>query len=222
MLPERDLISINFVEKFGMQTLERIHIKEVFRDSLSKSLSYTEYRKLMEDLVETKSTTGSDQSEMMVEYTMLNEKRMKRWDKTIKIAEDHQSIIQQFSNKTTWLVLTESWCGDAAHILPVIHKVAELNDNIQFRLVLRDEHEALMNAFLTNGGKSIPKLIVLDENFDVTGTFGPRPQYATKLVDEYKSEFGQFTPEFKMDLQRWYNKDKGQSTVEDLITLLQN
>lgn len=205
-----------------MQTLEGIDIKGVLKDSLNKSLSYPTYKKLIEDLVKRKSTTGNDPSEAMVEYTMLNEKRMKRWDKTIRIAEDHRLMIQKFSKKVTWLVLTESWCGDAAHILPVINKVAELNDNIDFRVVLRDDHDTLMHAFLTNGAKSIPKLVAFNENFEVTGTFGPRPYYATKLVEEYRAEFGQLTPEFKMDLQRWYNKDKGQSTIEDLIALLQN
>jgi len=28
------------------------------------------------------------------------------------------------------------------------------------------------------------------------------------------------TPEFKEDLQRWYNKDKGQSKLKDLTAML--
>jgi len=31
---------------------------------------------------------------------------------------------------------------------------------------------------------------------------------------------GTITPEFKEILQQWYNKDKGQSTIEDLVKLL--
>ena len=118
-------------------------------------------------------------------------------------------------------MLTESWCGDAAHIMPVINKVAELNDNINYKIVLRDENEALMNQFLTNGGKSIPKLIMIDdETNEVVNTFGPRPSVATQFVNNYKAEHGKLTPEFKEDLQRWYNKDKGQSTIKDLAALI--
>ena len=121
----------------------------------------------------------------------------------------------------TWLVLTESWCGDAAHLMPVINKVAELNKGIDFKVVLRDENEALMNQFLTNGGKSIPKLIIIDnETGNVQNTFGPRPTEATKLVHDYKTKHGKLTPEFKEDLQGWYNKNKGQNAISDLVSLI--
>ena len=122
----------------------------------------------------------------------------------------------------TFLVITESWCGDGAHVLPVINKVAESNPNIDLKIVFRDEHPELMDNFLTNGSRSIAKLIILDaDTLEVINTFGPRPSVATKLVDNYKAEHGSLTPEFKEDLQRWYNKDKGQTTLNDLIELLQ-
>ena len=203
-----------------MQTVESIDAKEIIADSLTKSMSYPEYRQLVDNFTENNMTTGLDKSEAMVEFTKLNQRRMKRWDKTLKVSEDAIQAIKKFNKKTTWLLITESWCGDAAHIVPAINKVAELNDNIDLKLVLRDVNDDLINAFLTNGGKAIPKLIALDENLNVIDTFGPRPNYATKLVEEYKAEFGKLTPEFKEELQRWYNKDKGQSTIEDLVELL--
>jgi thiol-disulfide isomerase/thioredoxin len=146
---------------------------------------------------------------------------MKRWDKTVKISEAHQEKIQLNKEKKTWLVITESWCGDAAHVMPVLHKVAALNPSINLRVVLRDENDELMNAFLTNGNRAIPKLIIIsDATEKVTGMYGPRPSEATKMVQDYKKEHGELTPEFKEDLQRWYNKNKGQNVVEDLIKLI--
>ncbi len=204
-----------------MEVLENITIQEVINNSLKNSLSYSEYRNLVEELVVKNSTTGNEKTEALAEYTKLNDRRMKRWDKTLKVSDEALQSINQFNTKTTWLVLTESWCGDAAHVIPVINKVADLNDNIDLRLVLRDENPDLMNAFLTNGGKAIPKLIAInEESKNVINTFGPRPSVATKLVNDYKTEHGALTPEFKQDLQVWYNKDKGQSTIEDLIELL--
>lgn len=203
-----------------MKTVKSIDIKEIIVDSLTKSMSYQEYRQLVDDLAENNSTTGHDKSEAFTDFTKLNQRRIKRWDKTLKLSDEALQAIKIYNKKTTWLLITESWCGDAAHIVPVINKVAEQNDNIILKLVLRDDNDDLMNEFLTNGGKSIPKLIALDENLNVIDTFGPRPSYATKLVEEYKAEFGKLTPEFKEELQRWYNKDKGQSTIEDLVELL--
>ena len=196
-------------------------LKDIILEALKNSSSYTEYRTLVSNLVEENSTTGNEKTEALANYTMLNDKRMKRWDKTVKITDDAKSSIENFNKKTTWLVITESWCGDAAHIMPVINKVAQLNANIDYKVVLRDKNDTLMNQFLTNGGKAIPKLIMIDNETDtVVNTFGPRPAVATKMVNDYKTEHGQLTPEFKEDLQRWYNKDKGQSTIEDLISLL--
>ncbi len=206
-----------------MEIYQDIEINQIIEESLKRSISYTEYRKLVEDLVIQNSTTGNEKTEDLAEYTKLNDRRMKRWDKTLKISEEPKNVFSQYDKRTTWLVLTESWCGDAAHVIPVINKVAELNDNIDLRLVLRDENEDLMNAYLTNGGKAIPKLIAIDkETGQVINTFGPRPSEATKLVEEYKLKYGSLTPEFKQDLQMWYNKDKGQTTISDLEKLLRD
>jgi len=194
---------------------------QIIKDSVDKSMSYKTYRELTNKLVENESTTGKDKSDDMVNYTKLNDKRMKRWDKTVKVSDNMKEEFSSLNNKQTWLVITESWCGDAAHVLPVLNKLAELNENINLKLVLRDENEALMNLFLTNGGKAIPKLIIIDDaTNNVVNTFGPRPSEATKLVIDYKTKHGKLTPEFKQDLQLWYNKNKGQNIINDLKNLL--
>ncbi len=206
-----------------METLQPKGLKAILNDSIQNSMNYKEYRNLVTQLVGEKATTGAEQTETLIDYTILNYRRMKRWDKTLKVPEIVQEKLQHFKKNITWLVLTESWCGDAAHIVPVINKVAELNKNIDFKVVLRDENEALMNRFLTQGGKSIPKLIMIDNTSgEVLNTFGPRPSYATKLVNNYKAKYGKLTPEFKEELQHWYNKDKGQSTIEDLMLLFED
>jgi len=147
---------------------------------------------------------------------------MTRWNKTLKIAKEPQERLEKFNKKLTWLVLTESWCGDAAHVIPVMQKIADINSKINIKVVLRDENDELMNAFLTNGGKAIPKIIMIDEvSGEIFNSYGPRPSDATQLVNEYKAKHGHLTPEFKQDLQRWYNKDKGETAVKDLLTLLE-
>lgn len=204
-----------------MEVIDNTMISNIISDSLTQAISYNDYRTLVSQLVEEQSTTGNEKTEALINYTMLNDRRMKRWDKTVKLSDEAKEKIQNFKNKVTWLVLTESWCGDAAHIMPVINKVAELNDNIDYKVVMRDENDALMNEFLTNGGRAIPKLIAINnETNEVIDTFGPRPNVATEMVKAYKEEHGKLTPEFKEDLQRWYNKDKGQSTIVDLLHLL--
>ncbi|WP_299890337.1 thioredoxin family protein [uncultured Lacinutrix sp.] len=204
-----------------MDTLQKTDLQNIINNSIEKSSSYQEYRALVKELTDKNLSTGDTQSEALSNYTMLNDRRMKRWDKTVKISEAVQEEVKNLKLNQTWLVLTESWCGDAAHLMPVMNKIAALNDGIDFKVVLRDDNDDLMNQFLTNGGKSIPKLIMIDnENGEVKNTFGPRPSEATKLVNDYKAKHGKLTPEFKEDLQGWYNKDKGQNAISDLMNLL--
>ncbi|MGS0525347.1 thioredoxin family protein [Zobellia nedashkovskayae] len=85
-------------------------------------------------------------------------------------------------------------------------------------MILRDENVDLMNRFLTNGGMSIPKLIFWDaENQEVLADWGPRPKLAAKLVADHKAKNGQLLPEIKEEIQQWYNKDKGQSTLKEVL-----
>jgi hypothetical protein len=205
-----------------MTTLENRSVQEIINESLKKAISYPEYRTLVHQLVENESTTGNEKTEDLANYTMLNERRMKRWDKTLKVSEDIKERLTNFNGNVTWLVITESWCGDAAHVIPVLNKIAELSDNIDLKLVLRDDNEALMDQFLTNGGRAIAKLIMIDNAAgEVLNTFGPRPSEATQLVNDYKIKHGGLTPEFKEDLQSWYNKNKGQNIIDDVMTLLE-
>lgn len=196
-------------------------IKEHINKGISKGLSYNEYRILMEQLVLNSGTTGLEQSQMYIDYTKLNQQRMKRLDKTIKLDEQERIKLQENSLDMTWLILTESWCGDAAQVLPVLNKLALLNTNITLKIIQRDEHLELMDCFLTMGSRSIPKLLAVDSfSNDILWTWGPRPSEATQMAYNYKLENGELSPQFKEGLQVWYNRDKGKNTVADLMCLL--
>lgn len=195
-------------------------MKTVITESLNKSQNYADYRKMVSDLLSEGKSTGENQSESLLNYSMLNDRRMSRLDKTIKLTEETLEQVKKVDAPRTWLVLTEGWCGDAAQTLPIINKIANENDQIDLKIVLRDENEQLMDQFLTNGSKSIPKLIALDENNEVINSWGPRPSIATKMVQNYKEKHGALDADFKKDLQIWYNKDKGNNTQTDLLELL--
>lgn len=198
-------------------------IEDLIKKGLESSYSYSEYRTLVSDLAEKGEATGPEQSEALSQYTQLNNSRMRRWDKTLKFNDEAVAKIKSVDQKISWVVLSESWCGDASPALPVMNKITEINPNISLSIMLRDENLDIMNQFLTNGGMSIPKLIATDiAEATVVATWGPRSMKATQLVEDYKAEHGKLTPEFKQDLQVFYNKDKGQSILEDLLKLLDN
>lgn len=196
-------------------------MKAIFQTALKNSMSYNDYLRLMDDMAAQKQSTGHEQNEMLTDFTKLNQARMKRLDKTQKLLPEAVDTMKKIREKQTWLILTESWCGDAAQNVPVLKKMADENLLVDIRLVLRDDNDDLMQKFLTNGGRSIPKLIAIAENnLSELFTWGPRPQKANDMVKAMIAEQGGITDEVKTAVQLWYNKDKGIEVQKEMIELL--
>lgn len=195
-------------------------MKTLIEQSISKAMDYAQYNLLFKQLVEEERSTG-EQTQEKIDYTKLNFSRTKRLDKTAKISEEAMEAFKNISEKQTWLVISEPWCGDAAQTLPFLNKIAELSEKIDLKIVLRDENPELMDQFLTNGSQSIPIVIMVDKDMNVFQTFGPRSKAATKLVTDYKTEHGVIDDTFKELLQNWYNNDKGVSVVNDVLDSVQ-
>lgn len=197
-------------------------MQNIIETSLAKSLTYNEYRSLVSGLLKEGKSTGITQNEDLFHYSELNETRMNRLDKTLSVLETIQERLSNLENEFILLTLTEGWCGDAAQILPILNKISETSDKIDLRLVLRDENEELMNLFLTNGSKSIPKVILIEKSSrEVVGSWGPRPEAARKLIADYKEKNGVVDEPIKIELQKWYLKDKGESTQLELLQILE-
>jgi thiol-disulfide isomerase/thioredoxin len=196
-------------------------MKAIFENSLKNSYKYSDYRKLCTELVAEGKSSGNDQTEDTINFSKLNETRMNRLDKTLVVVDEIAAFLKNIEKEYIWLVLSESWCGDAAQIVPIFNKMAEVTEKIDLKIVFRDENEALMNEFLTNGGKSIPKLIILEKStLNLVAHYGPRPTGAAQLVIDYKAKHGKIDAAIKEELQMWYLKDKGESTQKEIVALL--
>jgi hypothetical protein len=196
-------------------------MNSIINNSISKSCSYNEYRSLIFTYAQEGKTTGLISSSDYINYTKLNESRMHRLDKTIEVTQETKALLENLSKEYIWLVISETWCGDAAQVVPVINKMAEVASKIDLRIVLRDENEDLMNLFLTNGTKSIPKLIIIEkETGEVIGDFGPRPTQAKQLIIDYKAAHGVVDETAKIELQKWYLADKGVSIQNEINALI--
>jgi hypothetical protein len=187
---------------------------------IEKGMAFAEYIKLIDDLLADGKTTGPNQSEEMFNYGKLNRQRMKRLGKTIKLNDSLIETVRKVDRKMIWLIITEGWCGDAAQSIPVIEKIAHENSNIETLYVLRDENLELMDKYLTNNGRSIPKLIALDaETFEELGTWGPRSVAAMDYFLKMR-ESGLEKPLMMENLQRWYIQDKEQAIQTEFERLV--
>lgn len=198
-------------------------MNSIINNGLANSISYQEYRELVATYAAEGKTSGNTQTPDYINYTKLNESRMHRLDKTLQVVEEVKTHLENLNKEYIWLVLAETWCGDAAQVLPVINKMAQISDKIELRILLRDDNEAVMNLFLTNGTKSIPKLIILDkESGKVVTDFGPRPVEAKQLIMDYKATHGVVDETAKIELQKWYLADKGIAIQQEILALIKD
>lgn len=197
-------------------------------DLVASALTYEQYVRLSADRLAQELSTADDpyyNTPEILGYVKLNQHRMSRLEKQVAITPELRLAVAQVPEPWTWLVLTESWCGDAAQIVPVLHRIAEESPTITLRLLLRDQHPDLMSAYLTNGGRSIPKLVCLrtrdlsSPTVREMGTWGPRPAELQTLMNNWRTEKLTLAEAVER-AQRWYNDDRTQAVQRELLTLV--
>lgn len=198
-------------------TAEQVITEEV----INEAYTYDEYRDMIDKLLEEGKTTGDNHSNAMIHYTKMNVQRMSRWDKRIELNDSLVDILKDVEKEWIWLVLTEAWCGDAAQNIPAIVKMAGTTDNIDIRFILRDQNLDIMDEYLTNGGRSIPKLVCLNaETLEEIGTWGPRPEVAQEKLMEWKEDDSISKEEWAKNLHKWYAKNRNQELQKEFEQLI--
>ncbi len=183
---------------------------------VENGISFEQYMATLSDLTE-RVKSGDEEGIVNPQYFPINFQRLKRGIKQTQLSPALLEAINRISSPISWLVITEFWCGDAAQSTALFHHISEASKGkIRLTLVFRDENPELIDAFLTNGAKAIPKVIQLDENQQVLNTWGPRPVPAQKLVKDLLAKGESYND----DLHKWYAQDKGQSLQKEITELL--
>jgi len=182
-------------------------------------LTFAQYKQQFDEVLNGNSSDPVYKSVDFIQYTKLNASRMKRWEKTGSILPEAQEFLKSIQLPQTWILITEPWCGDAAHIVPFVQKLAELNPLITLTIQNRDSGSEIDN-YLTNGGKSIPILVVRDNDGKDLFVWGPRPQEAQELFLKSKNDPKLNAADQKEILQNWYNKDGGKIIQEEIVERL--
>ncbi|MGJ3235639.1 thioredoxin family protein [Marivirga sp.] len=185
----------------------------------NKAIDYPAYRNLIKSLLAENKTTGPNHSEAMINYTFMNDRRMDRWDKKIVVNPDLIEKVKELP-KMNWMVITEAWCGDAAQNIPFIAKLAKDNPNIDLRFIMRDENPDIMDNYLTNGARSIPILIMMDQDFNDLAVWGPRPEPVQKMIMEAKNKPDLDQSKFIESIHKWYAVDKNQTITQEFKLLI--
>ncbi len=195
-------------------------VSDLLRQGLDASVSYDVYFARMGAAIDGDPMYTSEKNNF---YTRLNHQRMRRLKKTVTLNEGLLEAAARISRPVRLLVLSEAWCGDAAQVLPVLHLLVQRFDTLELGIVYRDRHLELMDAFLTNGSRSIPKVIALDpETVHVFGSWGPRPRPAQAIFEAYRSgASGTDYETYQKELQTWYLRDRTEHIQTELIALME-
>ncbi len=158
---------------------------------------------------------------VVFETKKLNMHRMLRIDKSYIPGMDIVKEVSKIDENQTWMIITENWCGDSAQNLPYIAKIASISKHIDLKIILRDSNPEIMDMYLTNGARSIPKLISFDEEGNELFRWGSRPKAAQQLVNKLKAE-GFEKKYFIEKLHSWYAKNKGSDLEIEFLDLIKN
>lgn len=194
---------------------------ELITTKIGTTYNYDTYKALVLKQAEESATSG-EQTKEHIEATAINAQRIKRIDKQCELIPALLEELKKITQKMQWVLITESWCGDGAQCIPVIAKIAQASPYITLKLIFRDENPEFMDGFLTNGSRSIPKLVCMNgEENEIIGTWGPRPSAIQAMVVEYKKNNPGVThEEFVKNLHLWYARDKTKALQDDFVSLL--
>lgn len=194
-------------------------LQQRIKRTMKNSASWEEYLDTFDRILSAELPETPYDNKDYFNYLKLNASRQNRWLKKSRLDSSLIQSIKTIDHPQTWYVITEPWCGDAAHNIPFLYMMTEENKNIDLRIIWRDTAPFMIDDYLTNGGKSVPKLIVRNTNEQDLFTWGPRPKECQNLYNELKAKDADFE-EMKIALQQWYNKDKGEAVQQELKELI--
>lgn len=197
--------------------------EETIQSAVKDAYTFEQYIARIEQLHTEEKATSFPDNKMYYDYSVLGLARMQRVYKKVELNPEITQAVATIQSPQHWVLISESWCGDASQTVPVIARIAEQNPNITLHIVLRDSNPDLMEYYKTNGATSIPILAILDENWSELTVWGPRPAVAQQKVMNYKSTPEAERPayeELSKEIQKWYNADKGISTQNELAKLI--
>jgi len=138
----------------------------------------------------------------------------------VALPEERVERARAIGGRWHLLAISEDWCGDAVNLLPVVARLVEAVPGLELRVLGRDDNPEVMDRYLTGGrSRSIPVVVILDEDFREVGWWGPRPREIQSWV---LGHLDMPSGERYKQVRRWYARDRGRTTVDELLDLMES
>jgi len=189
-------------------------------EQFATGLPYPAYRQHITEVLATPA--GVPHLAKLLPHYQENVARMDREAPTIALLPELQAALSQLTQPYTWAIITEGWCGDASHTVPLLEAVAQASGgHLTTRYFLRDAHPDFIDRYLTNGGRAIPIAVVLHtDSRTEAAVWGPRPAPLQEIMQELKAREAPFK-EIITQVNAWYAQDATRTTQHELLAMVQ-
>ena len=189
-------------------------------EQLATGLTYSAYRQHIDEVLNT--AHPDEKLAKMLPYYQQAVDRINQIAPTVVLLPELQAALGQLKGQYSWAIITEGWCGDASHTVPLIEAVAQASGgHLATRYFLRDSHPDLIDRYLTNGGRAIPIAVMLHaSSLTEAGVWGPRPAPLQAIHEDLKAREVPFKEVIKQ-VNNWYDHDATRTTQQELLALVQ-
>ncbi len=201
----------------------------ITQDVIDGAMDYATYVAMVKQLVEGYRTAGSEGRDIKHQMTGVNYETILDLERSVILEKETINLLQRQHSELVWVFITEPWCLDSANALPVIHKMAELNSNIELKIVLKSAPPYIIESFPTNNSLSTPKTISLDKFSLITwGTWGPRPEPLQAIVRIWLKDMSKEEKEgdsfqvlhYQKLIREWFKRDATKTMQAEMVKSL--
>jgi hypothetical protein len=158
------------------------------------------------------------------EFLSAAKARKELWDKNearAAVADELVARARALGGKLRLLVIAIDGCSDSASIIPYIAKLAS-QSGIELRIVAPDDGgRAIMEANRTPDGRAAtPTIVFLNDAWQKAGVFVERPASLHTWYEE-REKTGIEQTKLTEEKLEWYARDAGQSTLSELVGLME-
>lgn len=102
-----------------------------------------------------------------------------RWDAMhgrVALTDEQTRLLASFKRSMPTFVLNGAWCGDCINQCPIFDHFSRASHGvIDVRFFDRDADDRLRDALEINGGRRVPVVVFLSEDFHEVARYGDRP-----------------------------------------------
>ncbi len=134
------------------------------------------------------------------------------------LSRSDKEYLHGVETRVSILAIGEPWCGDVQRQLPILARMCAENDNLDLRIINRDEHLDVMERYLTNGALAIPVFVFFNQEFIEVGNWKARPLVCRQIFSRAKAA-GE-VDEGKKAISEIMDTTRNRLTVEEIKVLI--